>query len=100
MAAELRGNGSEQAKRFYEEGVVLSRKLQFPAAELRLLKCLDTDPGHAPCYLALGALKARTHQPQEGAAYYRMFLRLAPNDARAPQVRKLLAEYDKSYRLD
>jgi serine/threonine-protein kinase len=100
VAAEVRGSASDSAKRLYEEGVTLSRKRKFPEAELRLLKCLELEPVHPPCYLALGALKARTHQLEEGATYYRIFLRLAPDDARAPLVKKILAEYDKSHRLE
>jgi tetratricopeptide (TPR) repeat protein len=99
VTPEVRGS-SDVAKRFYEEGVTLTRKKLFLEAEIRLLKCLEAEPSYARCYLALGSLKARTGELEEGAAYYRMFLRLAPDDAMAPTVRKTLAEYDKKRRRD
>jgi serine/threonine-protein kinase len=93
---EIRGGGDE-AKRLYEEGLTFTRMRKFDEAELRLLSCLDVEPSYAPCYLALGALKARTNQLEEGATYYRIFLRLAPDDPRAPTVRRFLLQYDSNY---
>ncbi len=100
-STELRESGAGTAKRLYEEGVALSRNTpMLPEAQLRLLECLKVEPAYAPCYLALGALKARIGQPEQGAMYYRTFLLLAPSDARAPRVRKLLADYARNHRLE
>ncbi|HYO55374.1 FHA domain-containing protein [Archangium sp.] len=86
----------QQAKQLYNDGVTLVRKQQLPEAESVLKKCITLEPTYAPCYLALGAAVARRNRPDEGAKYYREFLRLAPNHEMAPSVRKLVADYDKS----
>jgi ABC transport system ATP-binding/permease protein len=85
-----------QARQLYDAGAALVRKQQLPEAESVLKKCITLDPTYAPCYLVLGAAVARRNRLDEGAQYYREFLRLAPNHEKAPSVRKLLADYDKS----
>jgi pSer/pThr/pTyr-binding forkhead associated (FHA) protein len=87
---------AEQAKQLYDDGVTLLRKTQLPEAESVLKKCIAIDPTYAPCYLVLGTTVARRNRPDEGAQYYREFLRLAPNHEMAPSVKKLVADYDKS----
>ncbi|PTL77814.1 FHA domain-containing protein [Vitiosangium sp. GDMCC 1.1324] len=91
-----RPSTEQQAKQLYDDGVTLVRKQQLPEAESVLKKCINIDPNYAPCYLALGAAVARRNRPDEGAGYYREFLRLAPNHEMAPSVRKLVADYEKS----
>ncbi|HYO65252.1 MAG TPA: FHA domain-containing protein [Archangium sp.] len=86
----------QQAKQLFDDGYMLLRKAQLPEAESVLRKCITTDPTYAQCYLALGTVMARRNRPDEGAQYYREFLRLAPNHEMAPNVRKLVADYDKS----
>ncbi len=84
------------AKQLYDDGVTLLRKTQLPEAESVLKKCIAVDPTYANCYLVLGTTVARRNRPDEGAQYYREFLRLAPNHEMAPSVKKLVADYDKS----
>ncbi|REG32328.1 FHA domain-containing protein [Archangium gephyra] len=86
----------QQAKQLFDDGYMLLRKAQLPEAESVLRKCVTLDPSYAQCYLALGTVMARRNRPDEGAQYYREFLRLAPNHEMAPNVRKLVADYDKS----
>lgn len=87
---------TEQARQLHDEGVILIRKQQLPEAESVLKECITLKPTYAPCFLALGSTMARRNRPEESAQYYREFLRLAPNHERAPSVRKLVAEHDKS----
>jgi len=86
----------QQAKQLFDDGYMLLRKAQLPEAESVLRKCINLEPNYAQCYLALGTVMARRNRPDEGAQYYREFLRLAPNHEMAPNVRKLVADYDKS----
>lgn len=86
----------QQAKQLFDDGYMLLRKSQLPEAESVLRKCINLEPNYAQCYLALGTVMARRNRPDEGAQYYREFLRLAPNHEMAPNVRKLVADYDKS----
>ncbi len=86
----------QQAKQLFDDGYMLLRKAQLPEAESVLRKCIALDASYAQCYLALGTVMARRNRPDEGAQYYREFLRLAPNHEMAPNVRKLVADYDKS----
>ena len=89
-------NTEQQAKQLFDDGYMLLRKAQLPEAESVLRKCVNLEPNYAQCYLALGTVMARRNRPDEGAQYYREFLRLAPNHEMAPNVRKLVADYDKS----
>ncbi len=84
-----------QLRRLYNDGVTLVRKQQLPEAESVLKKCIALEPTYAPCYLVLGTA-VRRNRPDEGTQYYREFLRLAPNHEKAPSIRKLVADYDKS----
>jgi tetratricopeptide (TPR) repeat protein len=87
---------AEQARQLHNEGVTLVRKQQLSEAESVLKQCITLKPTYAPCYLALGSTVTRRNRPDEGAQYYREFLRLAPNHEMAPSVRKLVANHDKS----
>ncbi|WNG34724.1 FHA domain-containing protein [Archangium violaceum] len=95
-ATARRPSTEQQAKQLYDDGVTLVRKQQLPEAESVLKKCITIEPTYAPCYLALGATVARRKRPDEGAQYYREFLRLAPDHEMAPGVKKLVADYEKS----
>ncbi|QRK04180.1 FHA domain-containing protein [Archangium violaceum] len=91
-----RPSTEQQVKQLYDDGVTLVRKQQLPEAESVLKKCIALEPNYAPCYLALGATVARRKRPDEGAQYYREFLRLAPDHEMAAGVKKLVADYEKS----
>jgi len=91
-----RRSPAEEAKRLYDDGIPLLRKAQLPEAEATFKKCIAVDPTYAPCYMVLGATAARRGRIDEGAKYYREFLRLEPKHEMADSVRKLLADYEKS----
>jgi len=59
-------------------------------------QCVGLDPAFAQCWRGLGVVYARTERPSEGAAAYRRFVELAPNDPKAPAVRVMLREYQRS----
>ncbi|MGZ3457079.1 MAG: FHA domain-containing protein [Archangium sp.] len=89
-------SSQQQARQLYDNGLTLLRKQRLPEAESVLEKCIALEPTYAPCYFALGKTVTRSNRPDEGAQYYREFLRLAPNHEMAPSVRKLVANYEKS----
>ncbi|QRN99932.1 FHA domain-containing protein [Archangium violaceum] len=86
----------EQAQKFFEDGRVLNRKQQYREADRLFKKCIDTDPTYAPCYMLKGSTAAQLGRFDEGAQYYRDFLRLAPDHQMAPTVKNMLEEYEKS----
>jgi serine/threonine-protein kinase len=92
------GGDSGAADKLYRDGVALIRQQQFAEAMAVLSKCITVDPSHAQCHLMLGTVMARRNHHAEGAKYYREFLRLAPNDPKAPMVKKLLADYERTVR--
>jgi pSer/pThr/pTyr-binding forkhead associated (FHA) protein len=91
-----RRTNADQAKQLYDDGVTLVRKQQLTEAESVLKKCIAVDPTFAPCYMMRGSTLARLGRLNDGAQYYREFLRLAPNHEMAPAVRKLVDDYEKS----
>ncbi|HSP80305.1 MAG TPA: FHA domain-containing protein [Myxococcaceae bacterium] len=91
-----RRSPAEEARRLYDDGTPLLRKQQLREAESIFKKCIAVDPTYAPCYMVLGATVARRGRVDEGARYYREFLKLAPEHEMADSVRKLLADYEKS----
>jgi ABC transport system ATP-binding/permease protein len=86
----------EQAKKFFEDGRVLNRKQQYREADRLFKKCIDTDPTFAACYMLKGSTAAQLGRFDEGAQYYRDFLRLAPDHEMAPTVKKMVEDYEKS----
>ena len=84
----------EEARKLFEEGKQLLKVRQYQAAQGAFLRCLEVDQGNGECHLALGSTYARLRQPEKGAQHYREFLRLAPDHDRAPEVTRLLQEYE------
>jgi tetratricopeptide (TPR) repeat protein len=84
------------AMKLFGEGYVQLRSKKLPEAESTFRKCTSLYPDYAQCYLMLGVAVARRNRPDEGAQYYREFLRLAPNHEMAASVRKLVADYEKT----
>jgi tetratricopeptide (TPR) repeat protein len=87
---------AELAKQAHDDGLVLYNKKQFREADARFKKCIDIDPTFAACYMMRGSMLARLGRLDDGAQFYREFLKLAPNHEMAPAVRKLVQDYDKS----
>ncbi|ATB27807.1 FHA domain-containing protein [Melittangium boletus] len=96
VAGSVKQSPAEQAKEHYDEGMKLLSKKQNREAEQLFKKCLEVDPTYAYCHMMWGAAVARLGRVDEGAQHYREFLKLAPNDNRAPQVRKLVEDYEKT----
>ncbi|HEX8822033.1 MAG TPA: protein kinase [Archangium sp.] len=86
------------AKALYEHGASLLRQGHLPEAERVLKECVTVDPSFARCHMLLGSVAGRRGRADEGAKHYRDFLRLAPDDERAPSVRRLLEDYDRQPR--
>jgi pSer/pThr/pTyr-binding forkhead associated (FHA) protein len=95
VAGTVRRGAAEQTKQLYEDSRVLVKKQQFGEANSVLKKCIALDPTNGPCYLMLGVTAARRNRMDEGAKYYREFLRLAPDHESAPKVKQLLQEYEQ-----
>ena len=96
VAGTVKPSPAEQAKEHYDEGMKLLTKKQNRDAEQLFKKCLEVDPTYAYCHMMWGAAVARLGRIDEGAQHYREFLKLAPNDPRAPQVKKLVEDYEKT----
>jgi len=84
------------AKKLLEDGTVLLRQQQYKEAESVFMKCIETDPANAQCHKMMGITAARMGRIEEGAQFYRKFLKLAPDDPSAPKVKKLVDDYEKS----
>jgi pSer/pThr/pTyr-binding forkhead associated (FHA) protein len=95
VAGTVRRGVAEQTKQLYEDSRALVKKQQFGEANSVLKKCIALDPTNGPCYLMLGVTAARRNRMDEGAKYYREFLRLAPDHDSAPKVKQLLQEYEQ-----
>ena len=95
VAGTVRRGVAEQTKQLYEDSRALVKKQQFGEANSVLKKCIGLDPTNGPCYLMLGVTAARRNRMDEGAKYYREFLRLAPDHESAPKVKQLLQEYEQ-----
>jgi len=85
---------AEEAEKLFEEGKALLKRRQYQDAQGFFAKCLELDRRNAECHLALGSTYARLRTPEKGAQHYREFLRLAPTHDRAPEVSRLLQEYE------
>ncbi|MFL5354449.1 FHA domain-containing protein [Archangium sp.] len=82
--------------KLFSEGFLQLRGNKLPEAEATLRKCTSLYPEYAQCYLWLGVSVAKRKRLDEGAQYYREFLRLAPEHKMADSVKKLLADYEKT----
>ncbi len=87
-----------EAKRLYDEGLVLVRSKQFREARTHLEKCLKVDPTFAHCHIALGYTNGQLGDPERGVAHYRKFLQLQPNDKDADRVRNIVEQFEQSKR--
>ncbi|MET0403416.1 MAG: FHA domain-containing protein [Cystobacter sp.] len=85
-----------EAKKLLTEGTSALRQQQYKEAESLLKKCIANYPAYAPCHMLMGTTVARMGRLDEGAQFYREFLKLAPNDVNAPKVKKLVDDYEKS----
>jgi pSer/pThr/pTyr-binding forkhead associated (FHA) protein/tetratricopeptide (TPR) repeat protein len=95
VAGTPRRSTEEQARQLYSDGVTLARKQQYAEAEYMLKKCIAVEPTYASCYKILGATVAKRSKPEDAVKHYREFLRLAPNDPSATQIRQIVADYEK-----
>jgi TolA-binding protein len=86
-----------KAQLAYEQGKQLLAHQRYRDAETRFRACTKEDPTFADCFMMLGATQARMDHLAEGAESYRQFLRIAPNHPKAPQVRKIVEDYDRAH---
>ncbi len=89
----------EKAHQLYDDAVAERKAARYEQAAALAEKCIEATPTYAPCYKIAGstfaALAGRDQSEvfrQKAIRYYRRFLELAPDDAAAPMVKKLLAE--------
>jgi serine/threonine-protein kinase len=97
---ETQGPGGDRkvVRELQEYGKALLRQGRLREAQSVLEDCFAVDPSYADCYATMGGVSIRLGRPGEGARYYREFLRLAPNDEKAPVVRRILADFDRRRR--
>jgi Flp pilus assembly protein TadD len=76
-----------------DEGSLLFKNGRLKEASAALKRCISVDPEYARCHKLLGATYARLNELEKGAEHYRLFLKLAPMDPQAEQVRTLLDAY-------
>jgi pSer/pThr/pTyr-binding forkhead associated (FHA) protein len=82
-------------KSLSDRGAELMGKRQLKEAEALFQKCLQVAPNFPRCHKLLGAVYAKLKQPELGAEHYRTFLKLAPNDTDADEVRRILDAYEQ-----
>ncbi|MFZ5471960.1 MAG: FHA domain-containing protein [Myxococcota bacterium] len=88
---------AQEAKRLFDDGVALVRASQAREARTVLEKCLKVDSTYAHCHMMLGLVYGTMlREPEKGAAHYRTFLKLAPNDKAADKVRGILETYEST----
>ncbi|HLL52918.1 MAG TPA: tetratricopeptide repeat protein, partial [Myxococcaceae bacterium] len=92
------GDGKVTAEKLFDEGTGYYKKKRYEEAAASFNRCLEVDPAFARCHMMLGSTSAKLRQPEVGAQHYRKFLELAPDDPKAPDVRRLLEQYDRSGR--
>ena len=81
-AHELRTLRDALVRKKYEQAVAAGKK------------CLALVPEHADCLLYLGSALVQNGRVEEGAEYYRRFIKLYPDHPKARPVRQIVDEYD------
>ena len=79
-----------QAQKEFTVGNFYFKKGSWKAAALRYEEAVKWDPGFADAYLKLAAAKEKQGLKQEAREAYKAFLENAPDDKRAPEIRKKL----------
>jgi tetratricopeptide (TPR) repeat protein len=79
-----------QAQKEFTVGNFYFKKGSWKAAALRYEEALKWNPGFADAYLKLAAAKEKQGLKQEAREAYKAFLENAPDDKRAPEIRKKL----------
>ncbi|HUB08071.1 MAG TPA: FHA domain-containing protein [Myxococcales bacterium] len=95
-AAPSKADRHARALSGYQDAVGLMGGGDYPGAVVKLQKVLGIEPGMAEAHKALGICFAKLREFDKGAAHYEQYLKLKPNAADAPQVRKMLQDYYKT----
>ncbi len=85
----------DEAKRSFDTGVALASKGQYKQAIVAFNRSLELNPALAESHKYLGTCYAQTGDGEGGAKHYRKFLELQPNHPQAPQIRKILEQYEE-----
>lgn len=108
-AGKEKGSGTEPAKavvappaedrqaqleKFFNESKDSFLAKKYRNSEKTLRRCIAYDEAYAPCHMLLGSTYARLQKLEAGLRHYRRFLELDPESPQAPQVRKLIADYE------
>ncbi len=91
-----RSDKRAKAMQGYQDAVGLMGGDDYAGAVGKLQKVLGLEPGMAEAHKALGICYAKLREFDKGAAHYEQYLKLKPNAADAPQVRKMLQDYYKT----
>jgi serine/threonine-protein kinase len=84
---------SGEIKTAFDQAMRLFRDKQYDRAAIFAERCISLAPNDADCHLLAGATYASLPGQQDKAArHYRLFVDIAPNHPRVPQVQKHLAE--------
>ena len=79
----------EPSKLLAEAKLLLQTDEETELARIKLMACLDYDPGRADCHKLLG-LALQNKEPAESRRHYSEYLRLAPDGPDAPPIRFLM----------
>ncbi len=82
-----------QAASDYEAGVEAVNEGDLRGAVAALQRAVQEAPGMADAHKALGICYAKLQEPEKAAPQYKQYLRLKPNAADAPTIRKILSDY-------
>lgn len=85
----------DEAKKSFDTGVALASKGQYKQAIVAFNRSLELNPALAESHKYLGTCYAQTGDGESGAKHYRKFLDLQPNHPQAPQIRKILEQYEE-----
>ncbi|MBL8292678.1 MAG: tetratricopeptide repeat protein [Bryobacterales bacterium] len=80
-----------QAQKEFTVGNFYFKKGSYKAAALRYEEAVKWNPGFADAYLKLAAAKEKQGLKPEAREAYKAFLENAPDDKRAPEIRKKLS---------
>jgi serine/threonine-protein kinase len=84
---------SGEIKSSFDQAMRLFRDKQYDRAAIFAERCLSLAPRDADCHMLAGAIYASLPGQQDKAAqHYRVFLQMAPNHPRGPQVQRHVAE--------
>jgi tetratricopeptide (TPR) repeat protein len=93
--AKNREAAEEWDQQLSQACINLVREEKYEKAQQCYQLRLARDPNDAEAYIERGSLHARMGKREEAYWDYQKYLELAPNGSRAPQIKKILEQYDE-----